>query len=142
VDLSTGIVLDGTGGTDTLIDIHTVHGTSFDDIFKGSASDDQFWTLGGNDTVDGGAGLDIVTYYRVGLDEVSIAYDKVLDLITVTHNPTDAGAGGYGIDHLKGIEAISFVGLNGLSMTLSKEDISGPFAMPVQIPMSSAPGNV
>ncbi|KAF0163261.1 MAG: rhizobiocin/RTX toxin and hemolysin-type calcium binding protein [Rhodocyclaceae bacterium] len=61
-DLSTGVVTDGDGGTDTLVNIEGLRGSDFDDSMKGSANNDFFEGAAGNDTIDGGAGIDRVDY--------------------------------------------------------------------------------
>jgi len=66
VNLQIGVAFDGMGGTDTLIDIEIVRGSNFDDlIIGGNATNDTFEryeALAGNDTMDGGSGLDEVSY--------------------------------------------------------------------------------
>lgn len=69
VDLTTGIA---TGqGTDTLISIERVNGSSFNDTIKGDANDnsllgadgdDTFLATSGYDSIDGGAGVDQVIF--------------------------------------------------------------------------------
>jgi len=60
VDLGAGVATDGFGDTDTLINgINRVRGTIYNDSLAGSAggtSVEVFRALGGNDTIDGGAG--------------------------------------------------------------------------------------
>jgi uncharacterized delta-60 repeat protein len=63
LNLATGIVLDGLGGTDTLANIDFVTGSGFNDTLVGSATAnlfEQFDGGAGNDTIDGGA-IDPVT---------------------------------------------------------------------------------
>jgi Ca2+-binding RTX toxin-like protein len=91
VDLSTGIAT-GTGiGTDTLINIEGVIGTSQADNLKGGAGDDWFRPQGGNDTVDGGAGNDRVNY------------DRASGAVTVNLT-TGTSSGANGVDTLINIE--------------------------------------
>jgi Ca2+-binding RTX toxin-like protein len=79
VDLTMGIVSnDGFGGTD-VINVQNqisgrleIQGTANSDAMTGSAHDDRFITLGGNDTVDGGAGVDALRYDRSGIDAVEV----------------------------------------------------------------------
>lgn len=61
-DLATGVVQDGWGGVDTLIDIRHLHGSSRDDTLFGSANDDRFAPNGGHDRIDGRAGFDVVWF--------------------------------------------------------------------------------
>jgi Ca2+-binding RTX toxin-like protein len=91
VDLSTGIAT-GTGvGTDTLINIEGVIGSSQADNLKGGAGDDWFRPQGGNDTVDGGAGNDRVNY------------DRASGAVTVNLT-TGTSSGANGVDTLINIE--------------------------------------
>ena len=63
VDLTSGIATDGFGGTDSLVGITAVNGTSFVDTMLGSASNDRFRSGAGNDLMDGRGGTgDMVDY--------------------------------------------------------------------------------
>ena len=64
VNLATGVATDGFGNTDTLISVEYVRGTNFADSIIGNASDNIFTGLGGNDTINGGAGQDEMRYDR------------------------------------------------------------------------------
>ncbi|MBN8534554.1 MAG: cadherin-like domain-containing protein [Rhizobiales bacterium] len=66
LSLASGQVInDGSGGTDTLVGVQEVGGsTGFADTIIGSSGNDRFRMFGGNDTVDGGAGFDRVRYDR------------------------------------------------------------------------------
>jgi Ca2+-binding RTX toxin-like protein len=69
INLATGVATDSFGDTDTLIRIDDVRATRFADMLTGSGGDNQFWGLGGADTLDGGAGNDSVLYgedFRTG----------------------------------------------------------------------------
>ncbi len=59
-NLTTGIAT-GADGTDTLSGVESLVGTQFDDTLTGDANGNVFAGLGGNDTIDGGAGLDGLT---------------------------------------------------------------------------------
>lgn len=64
VNLATGVALDGEGGTDTLIGIEAVNGSSFDDVLTGSdAFSENFHGGAGNDRIDGGGGNDLAEYF-------------------------------------------------------------------------------
>lgn len=76
-DLVAGTITDGLGGTDTLNilsgdGVLEIGGTYLADTFLGSTRDDSFITREGNDTVDGGAGIDRVRYDRGGVDVVTV----------------------------------------------------------------------
>jgi Ca2+-binding RTX toxin-like protein len=61
VDLAAGTADDGYGGHDTLIGVDQTAGSSHDDWLSGNANANHFWPGSGNDTVIGGAGIDVVT---------------------------------------------------------------------------------
>ncbi|MBR0830454.1 VCBS domain-containing protein [Bradyrhizobium manausense] len=55
VNLGTGVASDGYGGTDTLVNIEGVGGSTHDDVLTGSAADNEIFDGGmGNDIIDGG----------------------------------------------------------------------------------------
>lgn len=65
VDLALGMANDGEGGTDTLLNIDRIRGSSFGDLLYGSdtsAGNERFEGRGGNDYIDGRGGLDAVHY--------------------------------------------------------------------------------
>ena len=65
VNLATGSAQDGSGGTDTLLNIQAVRGSDHDDVLTGSNSTDtveEFEGGAGNDTINGQGGLDVVRY--------------------------------------------------------------------------------
>lgn len=64
VNLATGVALDSWGGTDTISGIERVEGSRLSDRFTGSADDEQFMGLRGNDTINGAGGEDFVRYDR------------------------------------------------------------------------------
>ena len=63
VNLSTGIALDGYGGTDTLLNIEDARGSAFDDILTGDDQDNHLQARSGDDTLDGGAGVDMASFH-------------------------------------------------------------------------------
>lgn len=106
VNLKTGIAIDNWGDTDTLIGIEFVEGSSLDDVITGGnasngvgATDgfEGFRGLGGNDTIDGGAGFD------------RVYYDNSPTAVTVTLGGTASGTasdGWGGTDTLINIEEV------------------------------------
>lgn len=62
VDLKLGFALDGQGGRDVLINIEHIEGTPYSDKLTGSNLKNWFKPGAGNDTLDGGAGEDVVMY--------------------------------------------------------------------------------
>ncbi|EPX82000.1 calcium-binding protein [Salipiger mucosus] len=93
-NLATGVATDGTGGTDTLIDIFRLIGSEFDDVMRGDDLHNSFTGEGGDDLIDGRGGWDFVYYGRAG---AAVTVD--LDSGVVT--------GGEGNDTLRGIEGLS-----------------------------------
>ncbi len=57
-----GTVLDGFGGTDTLINIEEIYASDFADTLTGGSGNDSFIGMMGNDTIDGGTGYDRASY--------------------------------------------------------------------------------
>ena len=53
---------DGYGGTDTLVNINSLIGSRFDDALVGDQFRNVFRGEGGDDIIDGGAGIDFVSY--------------------------------------------------------------------------------
>lgn len=77
VDLNNGTVSNnGYGGTDQInvtgLGRVEIHGTGRADSIIGSAANERFIPLGGNDTIDGGGGVDLVRYDRGGISGVDI----------------------------------------------------------------------
>ncbi|HYD93873.1 MAG TPA: FG-GAP-like repeat-containing protein [Noviherbaspirillum sp.] len=107
VDLANGWADDGLGGVDTLVNISSVHGSPFDDVFTGSARNEFFSGARGNDTFIGGGGTDEVSYYFARSTDAAISYDAASDSFTVVKNFPN---GERGTDTLKGISAITFTG--------------------------------
>ena len=72
-DISAGIVSDGFGGQDTIVFSGTssgefqLLGSGFADSIIGSDRDELFITEEGDDTIDGGAGFDVLRYDREGV---------------------------------------------------------------------------
>jgi Ca2+-binding RTX toxin-like protein len=64
VDLNATTVVDPWGFTDTFKNIESVRSTRFADTLIGNAASNRFEGLGGNDTINGGAGFDGVRYHR------------------------------------------------------------------------------
>jgi Ca2+-binding RTX toxin-like protein len=62
IENGAGQVDDGMGSIDTLINIEGLLGTFSSDALSGGEGDQWFGGLGGNDTIDGGAGSDWVQY--------------------------------------------------------------------------------
>ena len=92
-NLATGLVTGGSG-SDVLISIEGVYGSTFADILTGSAQDDFLQGDLGNDIMDGGPGFDTVRY---SLSPAGVTVNLA----------TGTATGGEGNDTLSGFEAIS-----------------------------------
>eukprot|EP01031_Cornospumella_fuschlensis_P022412 gene22412-27377_t len=109
VTVAGGTAMDGMGGVDTLINIENIQGSNYNDYLRGS--DDvnvrQFYTgFAGNDTIDGGAGIDIVTFVDTPLS---------MGGINVTLGSTLADKKG-GVDTLINIEGVNINLTTGLAV--------------------------
>jgi Ca2+-binding RTX toxin-like protein len=60
VGTAAGNAKDGYGGTDTLLNIEDVRGSTFNDTITGNAADNHLQGLSGNDSLQGGAGDDVL----------------------------------------------------------------------------------
>jgi Ca2+-binding RTX toxin-like protein len=90
LDLSAGAA---TGeGTDTLSGLEGVVGSRFDDVLTGGDANNTFQAEDGNDTIDGGGGLDFASFF--------------LSPAPVTVDLTAGTATGEGTDTLAGIENV------------------------------------
>jgi len=83
LDLSKGVAYNGYGGTDYFSGITGVQLSSFDDIANGSSASETFYLASGNDTVYGGGGFDVVTFYSAQSKDYQVSYDLAADMWTV-----------------------------------------------------------
>ena len=60
VNLAAGTADNGNGGTDTLISIESITGSTHDDVLTGDDGDNYIRALDGDDLLDGGAGDDVL----------------------------------------------------------------------------------
>lgn len=139
VNLTTGRAEDGFGTIDTLINIRTVHGTGYNDVFTGSAGNDYFHGGGGNDSFMGAGGEDQVNYYFVKSTDAVVTYDAAADTFTVRKN----FANDHGTDILAGIAQISFGGDGSDHVTLGRNNFValGGFLRTVQTVPTVLPAN-
>ncbi len=89
-NLATGIIQDGYGGTDTVNGINQVERFEIrlsdeTDTVLGSAHSESFILREGNDTLDGGAGRDLLRYDRSGVDS-SVIVNLKTGIATGTWN--------------------------------------------------------
>ncbi len=75
---------DGDGGIDVFSAIDEIRGSDFNDSLLGSSGNDRFITRQGDDTVDGGAGFDLLRYDRSTVENVDI--DLSAGTASVTQN--------------------------------------------------------
>ncbi|MBG9389182.1 calcium-binding protein [Caenimonas aquaedulcis] len=119
VNLTTGVAQDGLGGTDTLLDIENVRGSTFADVIVGSAAANLLQGQSGNDTITGAAGDDTINA-GTGVDVVDGGADNDTLVVagdfgayTVGRTATDTSltnaATGESIT-FRGIEQVSFNG--------------------------------
>ena len=94
VDLASGTVSDGVGGTDIVSGVERIAGTRFGDVFIGNAVSNVFRGLQGDDTIDGGTGgFNAVRYDDGGVSTEGITVrlaeafviDQFGDMDTVTN---------------------------------------------------------
>ena len=71
VNLLTGTASDGFGGTDTLISIEDVRGSTFGDTIVGNAANNKLTGDAGNDTLTGGSGVDTFALATSSTDTVT-----------------------------------------------------------------------
>ncbi|WP_373987441.1 hypothetical protein [Duganella sp. BuS-21] len=94
VNMVTGVVSDGSGDNDLLIDVEMVSGSNaFADVMLGSDGANIFYGNGGDDTLDGGAGTDTVGYEFAGAGVTVSLVDGV-------------SSGADGVDQLSNFENI------------------------------------
>ncbi|WP_435257276.1 beta strand repeat-containing protein [Thioclava sp. FR2] len=122
-DLSTGVVSnDGFGGTDTINVTGNngrleIEGTDAADLITGSARDHERYLLrGGNDTVNGGDGFDLIRFDRNGSTS-GIDADLVTGFITGTWN------GASFTKQVSGIEGIRGTNLNDDILGAATDDV-------------------
>ena len=104
VNLTTGLAMDGLGGTDTLIDIDRIYGGAGNDSIFGSSGSENFDGGAGNDTLSGSSGSDTASFGQstagvianLGLSSVTVGTTVVL--------PGTAFDGMGGVDTLFSIE--------------------------------------
>ena len=91
VDLAAGTATDGFGGHDTLVNVHSLHGSNLDDRITGSSGDDFVQALAGDDHIDGGVGWDTVDYSADIFFGASAADHIVADVAAGTVDGTFSG---------------------------------------------------
>ncbi len=95
-------------GTDSLVNVEDLVGSSFDDMLIGDGFDNQLVGNSGNDTLNGGAGDDFLSGgsgddLLVGGDGA----DALIETANVSFSLTDGGLTGLGTDSLSSIESVT-----------------------------------
>jgi Ca2+-binding RTX toxin-like protein len=80
-----GAVQDGTGGIDRLINIGDILGSQGDDTMYGGAASEIFEASGGNDSIDGRSGFNVLDYFNSS-DGVVVDLTKQGQLQTISAN--------------------------------------------------------
>jgi Ca2+-binding RTX toxin-like protein len=97
VNLQTGLASDGEGGTDTLLNIEQVLGSTFNDSLSGDAGVNYLAGMAGNDTLSGGAGDDLLDG---GAGNDSLSGGDGDDALVAGKGSADIADGGAGSDVL------------------------------------------
>jgi hypothetical protein len=118
VDLQAGTASNGYGGTDKLVNIQQVFGSSHNDVLIGNSYNNTFVGMGGNDKFVGGGGADQVSYFFVKSTDAKISYDAASDTFTIVKN----FANDKGTDTLTGISSIVFFGDGSDNTTIYRSD--------------------
>ncbi|MCI5073593.1 MAG: hypothetical protein MRY80_01005 [Oricola sp.] len=112
VNLGTGTATDGHGNTDTLTSIENIEGSSFGDVLTGNSDANEVWGLGGDDTIDTGAGDDEI-YGAEGNDTIdggadtdTLNYESTTLGVTVTLYAGTASGSEIGSDTVSNIENV------------------------------------
>lgn len=133
VDLNQGRALnDGQGGVDVLLNIENVRGGMHSDTLTGNAQANVFEGAGGNDTIDGGEGLDTAVYNgrRVDFDiqpTMTAGHFVVRDLRGAHSFDTSTGSwrAFEGTDLIRNVETLRFqdaqIQLSGFNMVIGTD---------------------
>ena len=117
VDLQTGQAKDSFGTIDTLINIHSIHGSYYADTLLGDTGDDRFWAGRGDDYIDGRDGVDTVSFFFSPSTKFGISYDATNDLVIV--KSTDPADSNFGTKTLKNVEILQFEDVSILTSSLN-----------------------
>ena len=103
VNNNSSMVVNPFGGTDTLINMRGISGTNGQDHLIGSAADEYFWGNGGSDIIDGGDGVDWVSYSR---DPAGVSVNLAVKFASDGWGGADGSLGLGGRDVLFNIENV------------------------------------
>jgi Ca2+-binding RTX toxin-like protein len=110
VTVQAGTVRDGFGATDTIAYIQGIRGTNFADTYIGNDARNVFRPMGGNDSIDGGDGLDAIEMYIADVFTgdgavVNLSSSSVVVGVNTVLANTALGIGG-GVSTLVSIEDV------------------------------------
>ena len=112
VDLSLGMIVDdGFGDSGTVTNIENIDASGHADILIGDSADNEITGQGGDDTIDGGAGIDTAIYNGASLSEYTISFNTAGSMV-ISHN----NGGTDGTDTLSNIE---FIRINEIDYALT-----------------------
>jgi uncharacterized delta-60 repeat protein/uncharacterized repeat protein (TIGR02059 family) len=107
VDLAAGLATDNWGNVDTLRNIEAVSGSQYPDTLTGNDQNNGFNGLGGNDTINGGAGVDWVRF-EGNREGYTLTFTPAAGNIAAFWTVTDSVPGRDGTDKLSNIETVYF----------------------------------
>ncbi len=87
-NLQTGVIRDGWGGTDQVLNVDWIYGSAFSDQITGNAGPNNIQAHVGNDTVDGGANIDIA-YIGPRIEDVTVFGDLYFSRVYVQNDAVD-----------------------------------------------------
>jgi hypothetical protein len=104
INLATGrVTTTANTDVDTLEGFRRVEGSDFADTFTGSGANEEMWGRGGNDSINGGDGIDTAIYWQFDRDDYAVSGIGT-STITITH----LNGGRDGTDTLTNIERINY----------------------------------
>lgn len=116
-DLLTGKINDGWGGTDTLVGIYNLQGTSFNDRALGSDKNDRFHGNAGDDYFDGRGGNDTYAVYFEPSTNFTVTYNAAQDTFILESKVPSQQNGGR--KTLKNVEFVKFEGAGADGATIA-----------------------
>ena len=120
-DMDAKLVSDGYGGVDTLVNVSSIAGSRYNDVFRANVTEDSyFFSSDGNDNYFGASGFSRVNYGSE-VELSGISYDEKSNTIRVSKKYQD---GSVKVDQLKDITEIFLTESN---KVVSAKNIISPF---------------